>query len=159
MGSVLIKNVMNEWLRWFQKFLLARKKSASQNAAMRLEHCALQVSDPVAMAEWYVKHLGCEIARAGGPPNHGHFLRAGPVLIEIYKSTTAPTPDYHATHPAQLHLAFVSEDLKADRDRLVVAGAKIFEDHFTNSAGDQVLMLRDPWGIGLQLVKRAKTML
>ena len=126
---------------------------------MRLEHCALQVPDPVAMADWYVNHLGCPVARSGGAPNHARFLQAGPVLIEIYQSTSAPTPDYTAMHPAQLHLAFVSENLKADRDRLVAAGAKIVDDYFTNPAGDQLLMLRDPWGIGLQLVKRATPML
>lgn len=126
---------------------------------MRLEHCALQVSDPVAMADWYVKHLSCTVARSGGAPNHARFLQAGPVLIELYQGSNAPTPDYHAMHPSQLHLAFVSEKLAADRDRLVAAGAKIAEDLFSNAAGDQLLMLHDPWGVGLQLVKRAVPML
>ena len=111
------------------------------------------------MAEWYVKHLGCSVARAGAAPNHARFLQAGPVLIEIYQGTSAPTPDYPAMHPAQLHLAFISENIKADRDRLVAAGAKIAEDYFTNAAGDELLMLRDPWGVGLLLVKRAVPML
>ena len=62
-------------------------------------------------------------------------------------------------HPSQLHLAFVSENLAADRDRLVAAGATIFEDVFHNAADDELVMLRDPWGVGLQLVKRAVPML
>ena len=126
---------------------------------MRLEHCALQVPDPVTMADWYVKHLGCTVARSGGRPNNARFLQAGPVLIELYQSTNAPTPDYHALHPSQLHLAFVSEHPAADRDRLVAAGTKVFEDVFHNAAGDELVMLRDPWGVGLQLVKRAVPML
>lgn len=127
---------------------------------MRLEHCALQVPDPVAMAEWYVKNLGCTVARSFGAPNFGHFLTAGGVLIEIYKNVKVPKdPDYQSMHPSHLHLAFVSENLKADRDRLVAAGAKVFEDYFTNPTGDELMMLRDPWGVGLQLVKRAKPML
>ena len=126
---------------------------------MRLEHCALQVPDAPALADWYVKHLGCSVARAGGAPAFVRFLAAGPVLIEIYQGTIAPTPDYPSRHPAQFHLAFVSENLKADRDRLLAAGARIAEDCFTTPAGDELLMLRDPWGIGLQLVKRAKPML
>jgi len=126
---------------------------------MRLEHCALQVPDAPALADWYVKHLGCTVARAGGATSFVRFLAAGPVLIEIYQSAKAPTPDYPSRHPVQFHLAFVSENLKADRDRLVAAGAKIVEDCFTSPAGDELLMLRDPWGIGLQLVKRAKPML
>jgi hypothetical protein len=33
------------------------------------------------------------------------------------------------------------------------------EDFSTNPVGDELLMLRDPWGIGLQLVKRGTPML
>jgi glyoxylase I family protein len=126
---------------------------------MRLEHCALQAPDPQGMADWYVKHLGCEVARAGGAPNFARFLAAGPVLIEIYQSSSAPVPDYPSMHPAQLHLAFISENIPADRARLLAAGATIAEDCTTNAAGDQLLMLRDPWGVALQLVNRARPML
>jgi len=65
------------------------------------------------------------------------------------------------SHHASVAIAsgVCSEDLKADRDRLLAAGASVAEDYFTNPAGDQLLMLRDPWGLGLQLVKRAKPML
>ena len=111
------------------------------------------------MADWYVEHLGCTVARAGGPPHCARFLRAGPVLIEIYQNAKVPTPDYSSMNPLQLHLAFVSENVKADRDRLLEAGAKMADDYSTNPAGDELLMLRDPWGIGLQLVKRATSML
>jgi|ERR1035441_5118593 glyoxylase I family protein len=139
--------------------MLAGKKRPGQDEAMRLEHCALQVPDAPALADWYVQHLGCSVARAGGAPAFVRFLAAGPVLIEIYQGFLAPAPDYPSRHPAQFHLAFVSENLKADRDRLLAAGATIAEDCFTSPAGDELLMLRDPWGIGLQLVKRAKPML
>ena len=91
---------------------------------MRLEHVALQVSDPVAMADWYVKHLGCAVARAG--PAQSRALSGGrPGAPENYQSASAPTPDYPSMHPSQLHLAFVSENLKADRDRLLAAGARV----------------------------------
>ena len=126
---------------------------------MRLEHLALQVPDPVAMADWYVKHLGCTVARAGGPPGCARFLMAGQALIEIYQNPTIAIPDYSSMNPLQLHLAFISANVKADRDRLLAAGAKIFDDYSTNPAGDELLMLRDPWGIGLQLVKRHTPML
>ena len=61
--------------------------------------------------------------------------------------------------PANLHLAFTSENVKADRDRLVKAGARLVDDYFTNPDGDELAMLRDPWGVPVQLVKRAKPML
>ena len=126
---------------------------------MRLEHFALQVPDPIAMADWYVKHLGCTVARSGGEPSHGRFLLVGGVLIEIYRNPNASVPDYSSMDPLLVHLAFVSENIAADRDRLVKAGARAVEDVVTTAAGDQLLMLRDPWNVALQLVKRAAPML
>jgi glyoxylase I family protein len=127
--------------------------------AMKLEHFALQVPDPVAMADWYVKHLGCTIARAGGEPSHGRFLSVGGVLLEIYRNPKAPVPDYKAIDPLLLHLAFASQNLKADRDRLVQAGARLADDISTTPTGDELMMLRDPWDIALQFVKRAEPMI
>jgi hypothetical protein len=97
---------------------------------MKIEHFAIQVPDPVAMAGWYVKNLGCTIARSGGEPSHTHFLleRAGSVMLEIYRNPTVTAPDYSAMSPFLLHLAFSSENPAADRDRLVAAGARVAED-------------------------------
>jgi glyoxylase I family protein len=128
---------------------------------VKVEHFALQVPDPVAMAEWYVNHLGCSIARSGGEPAHARFLMdtAGSVMLEIYRNPKVSVPDYSRIDPLLLHLAFVSVNLPNDRDRLVQAGAKVVEDFSTTPAGDQLVMLRDPWGVSLQLVKRAVPML
>ena len=126
---------------------------------MKLEHFALQVPDPVAMADWYVKHLGCAVARAGGEPSHGRFLTVGSVLFEIYRNPRAAVPDYATVDPLLIHLAFSSENLVADRDRLVKAGARVADDIATTPAGDEIMMLRDPWNIPIQFVKRAEPML
>ena len=136
----------------------APARRRTECAPMKLEHFALQVPDPVAMADWYVKHLGCTIARAGGEPSHGRFLIVGGVLFEIYRNPKAAVPDYSTIDPLLLHLAFSSANLKADRDRLVKAGARIVEDIATTPAGDEIMMLRDPWNIPLQFVKRAEPM-
>jgi glyoxylase I family protein len=128
---------------------------------MKAEHFALQVSDPVAMADWYVSHLRCAVARQGGAPSHGRFLKdsSGSVMLEIYRHPQVAVPDYASMNPLLLHLAFISSAPAADRDRLVQAGAKVAEDLTTSPTGDQFVMLRDPWGIALQLVKRAAPML
>ncbi len=128
---------------------------------MRLEHIALQVPDPAAMAEWYVTHLGCSVARTGGEPAFARFLldASGSSMIEIYRNPRVPVPDYASVDALLIHLAFVSDDLAADRDRLVAAGARLVEDIIETPAGDALLMLRDPWQIPLQLVKRAEPML
>jgi uncharacterized glyoxalase superfamily protein PhnB len=113
------------------------------------------------MADWYVNHLGCSIARAGGEPAHARFLKdgAGAVMLEIYRNPKVSVPDYTKIDPLLLHLAFVSVNVGNDRDRLMSAGAKVVEDLTTTPAGDELVMLRDPWGIALQLVKRSNPML
>src|SRR5690348_1226716 len=128
---------------------------------MKIEHFALQVPDPAAMADWYVKHLGFSVARAGGAPSQTRFLLEGAesVMLELYHNPGAPVPDYHKQDPLLLHLAFVSKDPAADRARLVGAGATTVEEVTTTPAGDQLVMLRDPWGVAVQLVKRAEPML
>ena len=127
---------------------------------VKIEHFALQVTDPVAMADWYVEHIGWSVARSGGPPINGRFLldNAGSVMLEIYRNPRAAVPDFYAIDPLWIHLALLSVDPAGDRDRLVKAGAQVVDDLSTTPAGDEVVMLRDPWGVPLQLVKRAQPM-
>ena len=128
---------------------------------MHIEHIAFQVSDPVAMAQWYVEHLGCTVARRGGEPAFIHFLKdaSGQAMIEIYRNPRVGVPDYRSMDPMLVHIAFHSGDPLADRDRLLAAGASIAEDHVVTPAGDEMLILRDPWHLPVQLVKRATPML
>ena len=133
----------------------------NHNAALKIEHFALQVADPVAMAEWYLKHLGFSIARKGGEPSHARFLAdaGGSVMLEIYRNPAVGVPDYKSVDPLFMHVAYISDNPTADRDRLVHGGAVLVDDLTTTPAGDAIVMLRDPWGIPIQLVKRAKPML
>ena len=128
---------------------------------MRIEHVAVQVSDPSAIADWYVTHLGCSIARSGPEPLNIRFLKdgAGQSMMELYRNPRVAVPDYAAMDVMLLHVAFVADDPAADRDRLVAAGATIVDDLTTTPAGDQIMMLRDPWGLALQLVKRKEPMI
>lgn len=50
---------------------------------MKLEHVALNVSDPVAVAAWYTRHLGLTAVKVDGGPYYTHFLAddGGTVLI------------------------------------------------------------------------------
>lgn len=128
--------------------------------ALAFEHLALNVGDPVAVANWYVTHLGMEVVRRGDPPVHMHFLAdAGRrALIELYCNPSAPTDAYAAMEPAQLHLAFSSADPDADAARLQAAGAtRVGEVRYDD--GSYLVMLRDPWGLPIQLARRATPML
>ena len=61
---------------------------------LNVEHFACNVSDPVAMAAWYVEHLGMRVVRRVDSPQHIHFMADanGRVVIEIYNNTADPIP-------------------------------------------------------------------
>jgi catechol 2,3-dioxygenase-like lactoylglutathione lyase family enzyme len=122
-----------------------------------IEHFALNVTDPVAAAAWYVRHLGMRVVRSLGEPSYTHFLADGSqrVVVEMYGHTKAPVPDYGAMDTLVFHIAFVTADVRATRERLLAAGASSAGDLTTTPAGGEVTFLRDPWGVPLQLVKRA----
>lgn len=127
---------------------------------MKIEHAALNVSDALAMSNWYVEHLGFTIKRGMQTPPFAHFLAddSGTVMLEIYQNEEVPVLDYAGQHPMSLHLAFVSEDVSADVKRLTAAGATVVGDVVTPAEGDHLAMLRDPWGFCIQFVKRADPM-
>lgn len=121
---------------------------------MKLEHVACNVADPVAMAAWYGEHLGLRVVRHIPQPAQTHFLSDGAgSIIEIYRNPPEAVPDYAAMDPLLLHLAFVSTDVIADQTRLTAAGAT-FHSEVKGDDGTHLVMLRDPWGLALQLCQR-----
>jgi glyoxylase I family protein len=127
---------------------------------MKIEHTAFNVEEPVLMARWYVDHLGLTVQRRTTDAPYAHFLAddSGTVMIEVYGNKDAPLPDYRNMSPAELHLAFVSRDVAADTQRLRNAGATVVADvHQLNH--DTFAMLRDPWGLPVQLVQRKTSMI
>ncbi len=128
--------------------------------ALRLEHVALNVADPRATADWYVTHLGMRVVRQVDGPPHTRFLAdaGGTSVVEVYGSADARVPDYATMDPLELHLAFASHDVDADRDALVRAGATALSDTRLPD-GSRLLMLRDPWGLAVQLCARATPLL
>lgn len=128
---------------------------------MKIEHFALQVADPIAMARWYVVHLGMTIQRGSNKPPFAHFLAddGGQMLIELYYNDAHDVPERKEIPSAHFHLAFVSENIDRDRARLIDSGATAEGDINTQPNGDLVCFLRDPWGLSLQLVQRVERLL
>jgi uncharacterized glyoxalase superfamily protein PhnB len=116
------------------------------------------VQEPPAVARWYSDHLGFEVKRKVTGPPYTHFLAdaSGRVMIEIYNNPQASVPDYAAMDPLVLHFAFSVDDVPQIRTKLLEAGASAVGDVMTTADGDQVAMLRDPWGLAIQLVRRAR---
>lgn len=128
--------------------------------SLNLEHIACNVADPEAMGAWYVEHLGMRVVRRPGDPSRIHFLAdaAGRAVIEIYCNPADPIPEYGAMHPLRFHVAFASPDPDAARAALVAAGATLVDDRSAPD-GSRLLMLRDPWGMPLQLCRRTTPLL
>jgi glyoxylase I family protein len=127
----------------------------------RLEHIAFNVTDPIAAAQWYCDHLGMIVRRKGPPPVNVRFISdsAGKIMFELYNNISAPVLEFGSLNPLCLHIAFIFDDLKAIRDLLIAAGAKVADDITTIPNGDQILMMSDPWGLSIQFVKRVEPML
>ncbi len=127
---------------------------------MKLEHFALNIKEPIAMANWYVENLGMTIVRQQEKSPFTTFLAdsSGQIMIEIYNHPAASIPDYNQQHPLIVHLAFVSENPDQDSKRLSAAGAKEVSNDLLED-GSHLIMMRDPWGLAIQLCKRGKAML
>lgn len=122
---------------------------------MKFEHFALNVPDARAHARWYVQHLGLTIARSRPDAPFMHFLAddTGRIIVELYSNPKAAYPDYAATHPLCFHIAVVAVDARAERARLEQAGATLFLED-PQQDGSLLIMMRDPWGVPLQLCQR-----
>jgi len=127
---------------------------------VHIEHLGLNVPNPVAAAAWYTAHLGFSVKRKLDQTPWTHFLAdaSGKVMIEIYKNPQADVPNYREMNPLVLHLAFTVDDVAAMRTRLLSAGASAVDEITLTPAGDQLAMLRDPWGMPIQLVRRSHPM-
>ncbi len=127
---------------------------------MKIEHVAFNVESPLAMTDWYVKHLGLSVVRQSESPPYMTFLMddSESVMIEVYHNPADEVPDYRSMNPLIVHLAFVSESPSDDRQRLLDAGAEfVSEDRLDD--GSHIIMMRDPWGFPLQFCKRGTPML
>lgn len=128
---------------------------------MKIEHIAFVVEDPDAVAKWYCENMGMRLVRQGPPPVKMTFLADSEdhTMFEVYAQPSIETTDYHAMHHLALHFAFYTDEIEADFERLKAAGATVVQEPSPTDAGDTLAMLRDPWGVAVQLVKRKQKML
>ena len=122
---------------------------------MTFEHFALNVVDIKGVVNWYCTHLGLTIANQQRESPYMTFLADSThrVVIEFYKREDELAEDFSNRHPLTFHVEFVSENAEKDKQRLLNAGASFF-DEILKEDGSHLVMLRDPWGIPLQLCQR-----
>ena len=131
-----------------------------QENIMKLEHVALNIPDPKAAAAWYAENLNFRIVKASDTGPFIHFLAdQHGSMLEFYNNPAGAVPDYQAMSPFTLHLAFTVDDINAVHQKLINSGATREGEIQTTAEGDQLVFLRDPWGVMLQLVKRNRPLL
>ena len=81
------------------------------------------------------------------------------MMLELYHNPPDAVPDYASMDPLTLHIAFMVDDVKATCRKLIVAGATVASEVSVTDSGDELAMLRDPWGVPIQFLKRANPML
>jgi glyoxylase I family protein len=113
------------------------------------------------MADWYCENLGMKIVRKGPPPVNMFFISdaQGNMMLEIYHNPPDAVPDYTSMNPLMLHIAFMVDDVKGTCRKLIAAGATVATEATVTDSGDELAMLRDPWGVPIQILKRANPML
>jgi glyoxylase I family protein len=129
---------------------------------MKIEHVGYMVQEPGRVAAWYCQNLGFRVAREMQVSPFTTFLvdAGGVGMLEIYNNPLARVPDYASMDPLVFHVAFDigGESIEGARDRLLAGGATLYSDRMLTPAGDQLVMLRDPWGMAIQLAKRQTPM-
>ena len=118
------------------------------------EHVAFNVADAAAVTKWYVDNMGMKVPKAGFVSD-----AAGRMMFEIYHKTDAKVMDLKQIDPNSFHIAFETSNIQPMIDKLVKAGATVAKPLSGSDTGDSVVTLRDPWGLPIQLVKRAKPLL
>ncbi len=127
---------------------------------MKVEHVALDVADPVAFCDWWVKNLGFTVTLSNPGPGFCHFIvdETGKFAFEVYRAAGIDAaPDYSKQNPLTMHIAFLSDDVDADVERLAKAGATTLE--VVHKDGFDMALMRDPFGVAIQFVKRGKSVL
>lgn len=124
---------------------------------MVFEHFALNVVNVDNVVSWYVKNIGLKVVSEQKEPPFMTFLAdsSGRVIMEIYHRPDEAITEFSKQHPLTFHVAFVSENAQKDRLRLEEQGASFFEE-VKKEDGSHLIMLRDPWGMPLQLCQRAE---
>ncbi|SMG41570.1 VOC family protein [Arenibacter troitsensis] len=124
---------------------------------MVFEHIALNVKNVEDIKDWYVSNMGLEVVFEQTEAPFMTFFEdsTGRVILELYYRPDEEITDFKTKHPLNFHMAFVSQNAEKDKNRLLDKGASFVEE-ITKEDGSHLVMLRDPWGMPLQLCHRTK---
>jgi catechol 2,3-dioxygenase-like lactoylglutathione lyase family enzyme len=122
-----------------------------------IEHIGFVVKDSEAMARWYQEALGFNVLNSFETENgHVAFIqcRQTGLIFELITDRKLACIEEVLSHPLQLHIAFKSSNIEADKNRLLELGAEFVTDCATGDPEASVLIVKDPWGNFIQLAQR-----
>jgi catechol-2,3-dioxygenase len=122
-----------------------------------IEHIGICVEKPVEIANWYRDALGFNIKFSAEDEEKGvAFVTDGSdkVMLELGRVPNVLPLTKGLSHHLQFHIALRSEDPDGDAEYLVSRGAKFIEKCPIKRPGENLIVLSDPWGNTIQLVKR-----
>jgi len=129
---------------------------------MIIEHVAFVVKDPEAACVWYCEHLGFKELRRGGGGDIFVSDEDGSTILQLEDARLVSDEEDIADHASrdarQLHLAFSVDDVAGTCQELLEAEATMEGEILVTEDGDEMVLLRDPWGLPFQLVKRKERM-
>jgi len=124
-----------------------------------IEHIGIAVEKPIEMSKWYQETLGFNIKFSAEDEEKGvAFLTdfSDKVMLEFGKIPNVSPMTDRMNHHLQLHIALKSVDPDKDAEYLVSKGAKFIEKCPIRRPGENLIVLSDPWGNTIPLVKRSE---
>jgi catechol-2,3-dioxygenase len=123
-----------------------------------IEHIGICVEKPIEMAKWYHETLGFNIKFSAEDEEKGVAIlvdSGDKVMLELGKLPKVSSLASRMNHHLQLHIALKSVDPDRDAEYLVSNGATFIERCPIKRPGEKLIVLSDPWGNTIQLVKRS----
>lgn len=121
----------------------------------REEHVGLPARDVVALKDWYVRTLDCEIVHASGETPPAFFLKlGGGLMIEIYQGERPLAETGINSTAGWRHVALRVESIEAARTELEKRGVQFDQPVKPAGGGGRVLFFKDAEGNLLHLVER-----
>ena len=123
---------------------------------MKIEHIGLLSSAPIQMGHWYNKHLGFKIIIEDGTDAEGViFIKDDSgTVIEIGNLSGISPVEFRSHHPLSIHLAVECSSPENKAKCLVEAGAELIGESLKNAYKGEKILVRDPWGLTIQLINR-----
>lgn len=128
---------------------------------MIFEHVALNVAAPAAMADWYCTHFGLSVLHGADAPVPVRFIgnpENGMVVLELYANPSVPVEDFAQMSQVTFHLAFLTDNVQREYERILQCGATPLVEVETLANGNEVAFFRDPWGVPVQFIKRMQNL-